>query len=99
MVQDTIRIYAGRQLSGAACTDHTKGQTAADITIQTCWDADGLDLARVGIVSESARLCTIAARDPDLIRWASACSRDGYVPAIVQQVWESPGGGRAAVLR
>ena len=54
MVQDTIRIYAGRQLSGAACTDHTKGQTAADITIQTCWDADGLDLARVGIVRESA---------------------------------------------
>ena len=41
-----------------ACIDHTKGLTAADITIQTCWDADRLDLARVGIVPDPARLCT-----------------------------------------
>ena len=32
-----------------ACADHTKGSTQADITIQTCWDADRLDLGRVGI--------------------------------------------------
>lgn len=33
-----------------ACAGHTDGETEADITIQTCWDADRLDLGRVGIV-------------------------------------------------
>ena len=33
----------------AACADHTEGGTDGDITIQTCWDADRLDLGRVGI--------------------------------------------------
>ena len=31
-----------------ACAAHELGQTSADPTIGTCWDADRLDLARVG---------------------------------------------------
>ena len=31
-----------------ACRLHTNGQREADVTIQTCWDADRLDLLRVG---------------------------------------------------
>jgi uncharacterized protein len=73
----------------AACTDHTKGLTAADITIQTCWDADRLDLGRVGIVPDPARLCTAAARDPDLIRWAIERSRDGRARSFVQDSAET----------
>ena len=46
-----------------ACTLHTKGFTEADITIQTCWDADRLDLPRVGTFPLADRLCTQAARD------------------------------------
>ena len=30
-----------------ACRDHAEGETEADVTIQTCWDADRLDLGRV----------------------------------------------------
>jgi len=32
-----------------ACAGHADGDTEADITVQTCWDADRLDLGRVGI--------------------------------------------------
>ena len=57
-----------------ACADHTKGLIEADITIQTCWDADRLDLGRVGIVPDPARLCTAAAKESAMRDWAYACS-------------------------
>ncbi len=39
------------QLLYDACAGHTDGRTQADITIQTCWDADRLDLGRVGMMA------------------------------------------------
>lgn len=53
-----------------ACADHTKGLTEADITIQTCWDADRLDLGLVGTVPDPSRLCTVAGKEPAIFRWA-----------------------------
>jgi len=53
-----------------ACEHHTYGLTLADVTVQTCWDADRLDLGRVGIVPDPRRLCTPAAREPVMIEWA-----------------------------
>ena len=38
--------------------------------MQVCWDADRLDLGRVGYMPHPSRLCTPAARDAELIRWA-----------------------------
>ena len=32
-----------------ACRHHSGGMIDADITVQACWDADRLDLGRVGI--------------------------------------------------
>jgi uncharacterized protein len=58
-----------------ACTYHTDGLVEADITVQTCWDADRLDLGRVGIRPMARYLCTPAARDEETIRWALARSR------------------------
>lgn len=46
---------------------HTHGTAHDDVTVQTCWDADRLDLARVGIEPEPKRLCTTVARDPRMI--------------------------------
>ena len=37
---------------------------------QTCWDADRLDLGRVGILPDPAKLCTEAAKDSEVIAWA-----------------------------
>ena len=41
---------------------HADGQTSEDPTIGTCWDADRLDLPRVGMPVDSAYLSTEAAR-------------------------------------
>jgi len=49
---------------------HTRGLMEADITVQTCWDADRLDLARAGIRPAPHRLCTPQARDPEILAWA-----------------------------
>jgi uncharacterized protein len=44
------------------CTDHARGKISADLEIGTCWDADRLDLPRVGIMPDGRFLSTEAAR-------------------------------------
>jgi uncharacterized protein len=39
-----------------ACAGHTHERTHPDVTVQTCWDADRLDLGRVGITSSDGRV-------------------------------------------
>ena len=72
-----------------ACSRHTDGLTEADITVQTCWDADRLDLGRVGITPEPRYLCTAAAKTRELIRWADARACDGFVPGFARESWVS----------
>jgi len=45
-----------------ACALHTDGQPTSDITIATCWDADRLDLPRVGIIPDPDRMGTAPGR-------------------------------------
>ncbi len=72
----------GLEMLTYACAKHSDGHTEADVTVQTCWDADRLDLGRVGIRVDAARLCAAAARYRDLIERAVArsiatCARKG----------------------
>lgn len=55
-----------------ACRTHTFGTLDDDPTptIATCWDADRLDLMRVGRRPDPKYLVTEAARDPEIIAWA-----------------------------
>ena len=53
-----------------ACRDHSNGKLDGDLTVQTCWDADRLDLGRVGIRPDPKRLSTSHARDEGLIEVA-----------------------------
>lgn len=53
-----------------ACQGHTHGSCSDSVTVQTCWDADRLDLGRVGIKPLAERLCTGAAKNPETIEWA-----------------------------
>lgn len=53
-----------------ACCHHSDGRVDADVTVQTCWDADRLDLGRVGRRPDPRLLCTPVARDRALIAWA-----------------------------
>ena len=66
-----------------ACAGHTDGDTKADITIQTCWDADRLDLGRVGIMPAPEKLCTAAAKTWEMIRWADGRACFDVVPELV----------------
>ncbi len=70
-----------------ACLDHTNGKIDGDVTLQVCWDADRLDLGRVGIRPDPKRLCTTAARFPETIAWGIKRSHDRTVPALVFEEW------------
>lgn len=57
----------GLEMLAYAVRHHSDGLVEADVTVQTCWDADRLDLGRVGITPRPERLCTEEARDPMLL--------------------------------
>ncbi|NTV13147.1 MAG: hypothetical protein HGA96_04330 [Desulfobulbaceae bacterium] len=69
-----------------ACNFHTVAKTHEDITVQTCFDADRLDLARVGKIPHPDYLCTDIAKSPDIISWATERSARDYSPDILT-VW------------
>ncbi len=70
-----------------ACVHHTDGRTKGDVTVQTCWDADRLDLWRVLIVPDEAYLCTSAAKDESMQEWARPRSLSEHVPSFVREEW------------
>ena len=49
---------------------YSDGHTEADLTVQVCWDADRLDLGRVGIKPAPHRLCTASAKSMDVLKAA-----------------------------
>ena len=57
------------------------------MTIQTCWDADRLDLGRVGMMLHPARLCTEAARDPEVLKWADGRAAFEVIPDWIGSQW------------
>jgi len=69
-----------------ACRGHTFEGSHDDITVATCWDADRLDLPRVGISVDSSRLATDEARGSGLIEWADQRAR-AWCSRIYGQHW------------
>ncbi|MFN9878378.1 MAG: hypothetical protein ACK557_07855, partial [Planctomycetota bacterium] len=61
-----------------ACRLHTDGLTVGEPTLLACWDADRLDLGRVGITPVAERLGTLPARQ--LIGWAHERAITGHAP-------------------
>lgn len=70
-----------------ACEGHTHERTYPDLTVQTCWDSDRLDLGRVGVVPHPSRLCTEVAKRLDTIRWADGRASFAVVPDLVMDEW------------
>ena len=64
-------------LLAMACEGHSAGSREAPLIVQVCWDADRLDLGRVGIRPEPKRLCTEPAQDLTYLgfayKWAIGC--------------------------
>ena len=76
-LRDTILLIADQQLDLLchACKLHEHGQVTDDPTVGTCWDADRLDLGRVGIKPKAKLLSTARARHKSVIHWAYQRSR------------------------
>ena len=70
-----------------ACDEHTSGKTRADPSVQVCWDADRLDLLRVGIRPRASLLCTEAARRPQILEWANDKAMRFEIPGLISQEW------------
>lgn len=58
------------ELLSKACRLHTHARTDDNTTIQCCYDADRLDLGRVGIKPVAELLCSPMAKDQDFIEEA-----------------------------
>jgi uncharacterized protein len=76
-----------------ACTWHTHGRLSNQPTIGTCWDADRLDLGRVGILPEAAYMSTEFGRE---------IAAQGSVESYLQTAgggmkWEGAMGGDEAI--
>jgi uncharacterized protein len=83
---DLIHLDDDRfELFFEACRLHTDGHTTGHRTLLACWDADRLDLGRVGITPDPARLCTQAARD--LLPWADQRATQWYQPQELLASW------------
>lgn len=80
-----------------ACARHTDGETSDDATIGVCFDADRLDLLRLGVQPDPALLSTEAGRRR--IGWAEQIIR-GEVEAFwrdAEERWEAVGTGQTLV--
>jgi uncharacterized protein len=55
----------------AACAGHADGHVHEDPTVGVCWDADRLNLWRVGGTPDPALLSTEAARSAEVLAWSS----------------------------
>jgi uncharacterized protein len=58
-----------------ACADHTEGRTSEDPTIGACWDADRLDLCRLGRAINPAAMSTVPGRTTYVHERAAALLR------------------------
>ncbi|MEM1180996.1 MAG: hypothetical protein AAGM22_21830 [Acidobacteriota bacterium] len=76
-LRDTVLELDDRQFEklAYACEFHERGRVTDDPTVGTCWDADRLDLGRVGIRPNPKLLSTRRAKRSAVIDWAWARSR------------------------
>lgn len=63
-----------------ACRYHTSRTDHDDLTVKTCFDADRLDLGRVGIMPDPRLLCTEEAKRAEIIAEAYTLSNSTIIP-------------------
>ena len=61
-----------------ACREHTNGHLSEDPTFGVCWDADRLNLWRVGFEPDPRFLSTRAARSEERIAWAYELQQESF---------------------
>ncbi len=76
-----------------ACRDHTDVDNSNDVTVQTCFDADRLDLFRVGIKPNPDLLCTSIAKKETVRSWANRRADKNVIADVVAEIWNERYGG------
>ena len=62
--EETLTIASAQlELLTYACDEHTNGLVSDDPTVGACWDADRLDLPRVGVMPDPELFSTDVARE------------------------------------
>ena len=91
-LEGELGMLGGREVGWlqAACTGHSDGLMDAPLVVRICWDADRLDLGRVGITPDPLRLCTDRARDPEVLGRAIAWSRGQAMVGVRRQGGQRP---------
>jgi uncharacterized protein len=72
----------------AACLLHSDGLTSADPTVGSCWDADRLNLWRLGWTPAASLMSTVDGRSAERIEWAREALRDvPSWPDLLSTIW------------
>ena len=79
LIGDWIHLDHSQTLKQCTIRFHSMGRLSRDVTIQTCWDADRLDLGRIDEKPDPSFLGTRIARDPDFLRSALHRSKQRFV--------------------
>ena len=69
-----------------ACDNHTSGRLHDNLTVQACWDADRLDLGRVGFKVDPSYLNTDYAKKQDVITAADERARKNVLSRRIKDV-------------
>ena len=72
-----------------ACHYHTAKIDHENMTVKTCFDADRLDLGRVGDMPNPKLLCTDEGKKPATISWAYQQSLAATLPENILTSWYS----------
>lgn len=70
-----------------ACELHSDGMTEGSRILQACWDADRLDLWRVGVQPDPDCLCTDWAKQPHIIAAARHCAEASFEDGADHAAW------------
>lgn len=65
-----------QQLAKALSIHNQTDARCDDITVQTCWDADRLDLWRCGIIPDPKLMYTSHGKSPEMIEYARELNKD-----------------------
>jgi uncharacterized protein len=95
-IQDKLDLnYREFQLLSAACRTHNgispdRHGHGYDVTLETCWDSDRLDIGRVGDVyhvPDKNKLFTEPAKDSKVIEGFLEKSYVEFLPKLVKEEW------------
>jgi uncharacterized protein len=70
-----------------ACAGHMDNPIDEDPTVQTCWDADRLDLGGLGARIDPWWLGTATLESPKIMAWADRRANAQAIPTLIQREW------------